>query len=638
MRLVSRLAGLAAVALYLLLCLRWFSVADTVRPGWLSALAPGLIAGAALGAAALWLLTRRRPKGVAPRLAAGGEGSDPKQVVGRGDETADAIEKTETTGGNATAAGPLAVDPAGPQARRPFGLIGRPSEVSRALLFVLAVTAAFRLPVVFQGAAGAVTPDGALSGIVALHVRDGIDRHVFVPMVPYSGSLKSHLTAPLALLLDPAVAFALASMLFYLAFVAATCLLASSAGREAGLDERGALHLLLASGLYLAFSPPYLTRYSLSNDGNYVEVLGLGTWALLLAVRLVGDQTLRPLAALGTGILLGLAFWCHILAVIPTAAVGVVLLSGCGLRVFRVLPPLALGWVLGYAPGLLWNSLSDWGSFRYILPASLGGETVPMGQELAVPFWPRLAGLFTDQLPFLLGYDPGHVPAVDALLRAYSWGLTALVVAALVLAVRRFGIGRPGAGRALLVLAGVNLAVAFLALPQIPGNPRYLQPAMATVAVMLALLLRGRRARVLLALIVVVGALFSTSQMMGAVEKDAKWRSFVADLERLGVRHCYTDFFLATNVNFFSEERVVCTSKLGPTMTEYFFEYRDRVEKAGDAAFVAVNRTAAKRLEDRLTALGVRYERTDLMKPVLHHLSRKVDPEELFPGREFPRR
>ena len=55
---------------------------------------------------------------------------------------------------------------------------------------------------------------------MALHARDGVERLVFVPMVPYSGSLKSHLTAPLALVLDPAVSFALVSVLFYLAYLA----------------------------------------------------------------------------------------------------------------------------------------------------------------------------------------------------------------------------------------------------------------------------------------------------------------------------------------------------------------------------------------------------------------------------------
>ncbi len=44
------------------------------------------------------------------------------------------------------------------------------------------------------------------------------------------------------------------------------------------------------------------------------------------------------------------------------------------------------------------------------------------------------------------------------------------------------------------------------------------------------------------------------------------------------------------------------------------------------------------RLSRRLGELGVRHERLDLMKPVLLRLERKVDPEELFPWREFPLR
>ena len=81
---------------------------------------------------------------------------------------------------------------------------------------------------------------------------------------------------------------------------------------------------------------------------------------------------------------------------------------------------------------------------------------------------------------------------------------------------------------------------------------------------------------------------------------------------------------------------MICTAKLGPVTTEYFFSYREEVENAPEAAFVAVNRTSAGKLGRRIEGLGVTYERRDLMKPVLLNLSRKVDPEEIFPHREFP--
>ena len=144
-------AGLGAAALWVLLCLRWFDVAAPWRPGWLSAVPP--LALAIPGACALLLWLR--------------------------------AHGTDFDGS------PIA---------RPRG----------GLLLVLALAALVRLPVAWSGAAGAVTPDGALSGIVALHVRDGVDHLVFGPHVPYSGSLKSHLAAPLSIWVDGPRAFALA--------------------------------------------------------------------------------------------------------------------------------------------------------------------------------------------------------------------------------------------------------------------------------------------------------------------------------------------------------------------------------------------------------------------------------------------
>jgi len=180
--------------------------------------------------------------------------------------------------------------------------------------------------------------------------------------------------------------------------------------------------------------------------------------------------------------------------------------------------------------------------------------------------------------------------------------------------------------------------VALLALPQVAGNPRYLLFLMASLPVFVALFLDRPRRRWLMALLVALGAAGSLAQAHGTVRSDAQWRRFVADLEAEGVRWCETDFHLATKLNFLSQERLVCSSKLGPTTTEYFFEYRRQVDAAPAAALVAVNTTAAEKLERRLERLGVSYERRDFMKPVLLRLSRKVDAEELFPGREFPLR
>jgi hypothetical protein len=585
MRDASFRAGATAAVLWVLLCLRWFDVAEPWRPAALAAVPPALLLVALCAALALWL--RGRP-------------------VLRG-------------------------TPLGPQAK--------------ALGLVLVLAFCFRLPIVAAGAGAAVTADGALSGIVALHLLDGSERLVFVPQVPYSGSLKSHVTAPLALALDPARAFALASVLFYLGYVAGLFRLA--------LVVSGPRAALVA-GLYAAFSPAFVTRYSLSNDGNYVELLALGTWALWFGARFTLEPRARSQLAFAAGLLLGLGFWCHILAVIHLAALALLFVLVTRLAAPRPLLALGAGTAIGYAPGWLWNLANGWLSFHYLVPGQArAGEAGEAGvAAVTVGLGEKLWLMLTDHAPVLMGYDTGYGPFVDRALLVVAWIATAAAAAA----------GARAAGRAirerswplamLLVFAATNLAVALVALPHVPGNPRYVLFLMSVLPVLLAdacvgfapadspvaASRAGSLRTLLLGVLIATGAVASLAQVPATLAQDARWRGFVAELEREGIRFCYTDFFLATRINFLSAERVVCSAKLGPFTTEYFFAYRERVEHAPDAALIPVNRTAASRLERRLAELGVSFERRDLVKPVLFRLSRKVDPEELFPGREFPMR
>jgi hypothetical protein len=569
--LASRLAGPLAALCWVAACLRWFDPAAGWRPSWLLALPPLPLFGLALTGAVLWLRPRWR-----------------------------------------LLSGP------------------RATGTGAALLLVVALALLFRLPLAVKGAAGYTTADAALSGIVALHARDGIAHHVFVPMVPYSGSLKSHLAALAGLVIDMPQAFTLASVGFYLLFVAALFRL--------GLLLGGARVALLA-GLYGAFAPTFVTQYSLSNDGNYVEVLALGTWTLVLATRYLDDRAARPALALAMGLLLGLAFWCHILAVIHLATIGLILLAVERLRAPRRLGSLLAGFALGYVPGLLWNARHGWASLAYVVPGGYWDAARHAGGAaagVAPGFARRVQLLLLDHGPVLFGYDQGYPPLLDSASRALAWlGLLAALLAAAWAGRAAFRERRLD-GRAVLLLFGlVNVAAVLLALPHIPGNPRYVLFLFAPAAVFLALAFGDGRRRFVLLALVAFGALGALGQARGKLEAAAGWESLVARLEREGVRFCYSDFYLAAPITFLSGERIVCSSKLGPTTTEYFFEYRARVDDAPEAAIVAVNSHSASRMEGRLRELGVSYERLDLMKPVLLRLSRKVDPAELFPGRDF---
>jgi len=499
-------------------------------------------------------------------------------------------------------------------------------DAPRGALLVVGLAIAFRLPLAAWAAAGYTTADASMAGIMALRIRDGAEHLVFIPNLSYCGSLKSHLTVPLMAFLDAPRAFALASIGFYALFALAVYRMALLLAGPAAA---------LGAGLWAAFAPTYVTQYSLSNDGNYVEVLALGTTALLLTAQWLRQAEHRPALAAAIGVLLGLAFWCHVLGVIHCVAVAASLLLLGGLRpALGSAPALAGGFALGNLPALLWNARHGWASFLYLLPSEYRGSAESLGEHAASGpgVAERLWLMLTDHGPLLMGYDPGYPAALDVLSRGLAWtGLIAALAAGGSVALRCWRRRAAGADAVLPIFALTNVAVLLVALPHVPGNPRYALFLVAPAAVWLPALLDRGLGRALLALLVAFGALGSMGQLPPKRAADVRWRGFVSELEAAGVRHCYTDYYIAARLDFFSEERLICAAGLGPTPTDYF-EYRPRVDAAAEAALIPVNRTAGDKVERRLARLGIAARRLELMKPVILP-ERKVTPEELFPQR-----
>ena len=553
---MTRLCGLLAGVCWALTCIRWFDVGEPFRPAWLAAIPPQVLALAtlALFAAAV----HGHVPGAARWLRARGSG----------------------------------------------------------LLFVMSLAVLFRLPLAWWGAAGYVTADGSLSGIMAVHLRDGVDRPVFVPHVGYSGSLKAHLAAVLSTFMDVARALAVSSIVFYALFVGGLYAMALAAGASQATA--------VAAGLYGAFAPAWVTHYSLTNDGNYVDVLALGTWALYLCVRWFEDGEHGPTLATLTGLLLGLAFWCHVLAVFHILAACIALVAFAPRRAPAALGFMLAGFAAGYFPGLLWNAGENWFSFGYLLAGS--------HQDKPADLWAfpsRILPMITDHWPILLGYDSWYPRPLERLSRLLAFLAVAAALYAGFVAARRALRRHNPALNVLLIFAGVDLILALLGSAHIPGNPRYLLFLMTPIPVFLALALAVGWRRWVFLLLVGFGAVGSLASLAPKADADARWRGFVARLESEGVRLCHTDYYLAAKINFLSEERVVCSSRLGPTTADYF-RYGERVDAAREpAALIPVNRTRAAKIEAQLAALGVRYERIDSMKPVFLRLSRRVDPDEL---------
>jgi hypothetical protein len=328
---------------------------------------------------------------------------------------------------------------------------------------VVALALLFRLPLVVQGAAGAVTPDGALSGIVALHARDGISHLVFVsasavqrqPEVAPDGAARA--------VVDPAVAFALVSVLFYAAFAAGVVRLAALVegatpwDRARGRDLRG-----LRTGVRHALQRQHDGQL---RGGAGARDLGRGA-GRALGARARGRAG-RPgsRSACCSASRAGATSWRSSRSS-PSA-------SRCssstrGAR-FRAAPALALGLVAGYFPALVWNAGNGWASFRYLLPGG-GVGSIEAGPGLAG----RLAGMAAGQWPVLLGFDPGYGALADRLLLALAWLAVGTALGAVAWCARDALRAPMPVLRALVLWVAVNLAIVALALPLVPGNPRYL--------------------------------------------------------------------------------------------------------------------------------------------------------------------
>ncbi|MGH9334101.1 MAG: hypothetical protein ACRD21_10165, partial [Vicinamibacteria bacterium] len=117
----------------------------------------------------------------------------------------------------------------------------------------------------------------------------------------------------------------------------------------------------------------------------------------------------------------------------------------------------------------------------------------------------------------------------------------------------------------------------------------------------------------------------------GARESDERNREFLARLEELKVRHVHSDYHLSYKYVFLSHGRMVWTSALGPSRTEWYLPFREEVEASSDVALVPRSFRMARRIERRLQERGVRYRREHLLYPVLFDFSEPLPISSLAP-------
>ncbi len=101
------------------------------------------------------------------------------------------------------------------------------------------------------------------------------------------------------------------------------------------------------------------------------------------------------------------------------------------------------------------------------------------------------------------------------------------------------------------------------------------------------------------------------------------------EIEELGVRHVRSDYHLSYKYVFLSHGRMVWTSELGPSQTEWYYPFRDEVAQAKEVALVPRSFRLARRIRRRLDAKEIRYRQEDLLYPVLFDFSEPVGISDL---------
>jgi len=549
------------------------------------------------------------------------------------------------------AAWPAGVPPAAPLALLLAGGAVRgwrrlPRRVRPPALETVAALAAaclYRLPALIEPR-GWVNRDGAYPAFVALHLMQGArPAPIFTEGAHYQGTLKGHLGALIGAVTgvrDLPLLMVVTSLVLYLVFVAATlALVRRIAGREAAL----------VAGLYLAISPRFLTVFSLNCVGQYVDVLALGGLALLVVARLLSEGRHGVEARgsyLGAGLLVGAAFWQQPVALAYAGAV--VLALALRRETWRdgwaaLLP---VGALVGALPVLIWNAQNNWQTGDIIIQGTEPSELA--AQADALPHLIRRT--LTISFPTLSGLSPGHP-------WGHLWPVaalgTVLVPGALVLylvlrgreivaSIRR---GHPSPALLPPLLLACCLAQFWaVASGRIYWRPRYLLPVAAATAMHLGAVLGGRSPRVrvvsglVLAAVLAVNVRGTWPRLRSGAEVAAPYEQLVRALEARQIRTGYADFSISAPVTMFTGERIVFSSRLGPTASYESDRHTQKVASEGPDAYVLRPDDDPEQFAAVLRSLGVTYKVDIDPVPIFYGFSRRVRLEEVagFRGEEEP--
>jgi hypothetical protein len=505
--------------------------------------------------------------------------------------------------------------------------------VTLVAIAVIAVAFAARAAVAASQRLAVLDADQAVTGIVAQRIGAGEAFPPYFPGQAYMGTLEQYLQAPI-LLVAPDTKLTL--QILGAALGAATAVLVLMVGRRVTGSPWGGV---LAAAVFAVW-PLYSLTKGVSSHGAYAAGTLIALASLALAFRLEPRTRAAPLVAAGLGLAAGLVvweLWLGAFLLIPALV--------WALPAVRRDPGLLLaagaGAVVGAAPFLIHRLGGGWGQ-DWSAPAPPGTTVTSRAEALFDP----VLGLF-------LGVGRPDGSGVLSWLSPRLVVIAALLALAVALWRRRRGLlalvtlreeGRAPVDAVLLAFIVAGPLYILAKATWYTAEPRYLftlYPAVALAVAAGVCALPRREVRIGVAAVLLAGMVALTVvqtreelrkgpvtfTLVGAGTIDmARLPDDVAELEAMGVREAWADYWLAYPIVYLSGGDV----SVAPFTHSRFPHLLNRVRDDPDAPLIAPEGAAADGIRAALEETDTTYtERVAGQLVVFSDLSPAVTPREL---------
>ena len=411
-----------------------------------------------------------------------------------------------------------------------------------------------------------IDADEAIVGLMAKHIAEGRPWPVFYYGQYYMGSLEPLLAAlAFKFLGQSSASLKLVPLVFSLFHIILVYALA-----RRFVSTRFAQ----VAALLVALAPNGLILWSSMARGGFVEIVALGTLALILAIDIVRAQKILWGTLVALGLVTGLGWWVNNQMLFYLVPIGIIFpltfLKNFGLK-------------RGISAGLTFIAAFIAGGFPFWYQNLIGSPKlatfkVLFGQDAGGNTLKYLQGFFTTALPIILGsrrfWGERDIIPYGSLTAYTVYAVSILIVLAVCL--RGRAQRRASVGILLLFAACVPLIFASSSFGWLSLGPRYLLPLYSVLFVLIAIaaqslwetksyLLRSVAAVLPAALLVVqVSGSFDRGQIAVAGQPFVFRGDRVADshaelyrwLNEQGYRHIRTNYWIGYRVAFETNERV----------------------------------------------------------------------------------